>query len=676
MGWIEVPEAEWLETEAEGTAAAQYLYNSCRSGNPLGLDTETTGTDIVKDVPILFSVSDGIRRFAGYCETHMRNPWFRDGLLKNREITKNGSKLKFDRHMLANIGVDLEGPTEDNIVLDWLFNENRQGRHGLKETAWDYCHLKMATFEEVYAPRKGRKGVPAETAGEAIRRTMADPEGRIRSIDYAGMDAFGSVYVRNYLKSKLEHIYMFPGLTLWDHFLTYEVPFTDVLWRMERRGFMIHTGHLMAQMGPMMTDMDKWEATIAELAGHPVNPNSTPQLQTLFFEDLKVPIIKWTDGGKSGIKKPSTDEEVLNEIAGTMTDKTAGQIAVAILAFRSLSKTYGTYIEGLLRAVDGNLRIHSTLNQGGTVTGRISSSDPNLQNIPRPDNDKFGLRTAFIAAPGKTLVVADYDQLEMKLMAHFSGDEKMIRAINEGLDLHCYTVHLMFGVPYEEAVAAKKCKDKSLLTDRMKELLLMRQAAKSIGFGLIYGIGAKKLGMQLTEEFNKNLPPGATPRVVDKKEAQYNINMYFNAFPGVKAFIEDTKRSCRRTEYVQTFLGRFRRLPEINARGNSGDDDNAGVAAQAERQAVNTIIQGTAGDVAKVAMNQAEYDPELNELGAEMLLQIHDELIFEVDDVPEVVAATKKRVQAIMQNPWGGDAPFRVPLTCEAKAAHCWSEAK
>lgn len=678
MAWTSLPPAEWLETEQDVIAAAQYLSQSSPI-NGLGFDTETTGLDINNDYALLFSMSDGQRRFATYAEPWLHLPWIQDGLLKNPNITKILTNAKFDRHMCMNLGVEMVGPFHDTVVMDWLFNENRLGRHGLKETAHDYLRLEMVPFKDVFpmraairASKKNPIAVPKETAGQAIKRVMADPEGRAKAIHYSGLDAYASVGVYHYLKEKLQETRMFPGegKTVWDYFLAYEVPFTNVLWQLERRGFMIHTGHLLDQREPMAIALRDIETQLAQWAQWPVNPNSPKQLQKLFFEQLKMPVTKWTDGGKTGNKQPSTDEDVLNTWVG-QADPVAGPFASLILKHRGIAKIYGTYVEGLLGRVDSGLRMHSTLNQSGTVTGRISSSDPNLQNIPRPKTDRFKIRRAFVAPPGRILVVADYDQLEMKLMAHYSQDQKMIGAINNGMDLHCYTVHLMFGQIYDMVVAAKKAKKP---TPEQEPLLLMRQSAKAVGFGLIYGIGANKLGHQLTEELG---------RLVDRAEAKTLINKYFSAFPGVKRFIDETKAYCHRNEYVQTFLGRFRHLPEINAGGGKrafgqGDDEdqgNAGTAAMAERQAVNVIIQGTAADIAKTAMLIAENDARMRELDAQLLLQVHDELIWECPDEPEIIKGVEERAQQIMQVPFS-PYPFLVPLTCEAHHGYTWESAK
>lgn len=679
-----IPPAEWIETDAQAQEAGEYLFHHARA-NGLGTDTETTGTNITKDVPLLMSLSDGNRRFAFWIQNLFKWPWIHEWLLRNPEIRKVGTFIKFDMHMCSNIGVHIEGGLEDTIVMDWLYDENRSGRHGLKETAREHCGLVMKEFTEVFPMQKAIRpskknplGRPAETAGQAILRIMADPILSKDAIEYAGLDAWGSVRVKMWEKEQLQSMEMYPGRNLWQHFEEVEVPFTRVLWNMEKRGITACVGHLRAQGVPMQHDLDKIEAEIVKHVGWPINPDSPKQMQKYFFEQKGYDVFKWTKGGQSGVKQPSTGADSLEHWKHTR----GCPVSILMLKQRELSKAKGTYVDGLQQWTDDFFRIHTTLNQHVTVTGRLSSTEPNLQNIPRPDEDKFKIRAAFCAALGYVLVVADYDQLEMKLMAHFSQDPQMIGAIRDGKDLHCYTVALMYGENYDEVYEAKEQKerDKKGLTDRQKFLLLLRQAAKNTGFGLIYGIGPKKLSEQLVEaKVEGFLPPTCEADVkANIRRAKQLIDKYFAAFPGVKAFIDGTIERCTQTEYVQTLMGRFRRLPGINAKGGGGDndDDGSGIAAMNKRQAVNTIVQGTAADVAKGAMLIAEYDPELNSLGARMLMQIHDELIFEVEDVPEKIEACKKRVQAIMEHPFGPNFELSVPLTAAAGSGYTWVDAK
>jgi DNA polymerase-1 len=286
-----------------------------------------------------------------------------------------------------------------------------------------------------------------------------------------------------------------------------------------------------------------------------------------------------------------------------------------------------------------------------------NSNDPNLQNIPRPDEDEFQIRKAFIASEGKRLIVADYEQLEMRLMAHFSQDQKMVDAIRQGTDLHCLTVSEMYGIPYDEVVAAKKAK-KDQATARQKDLVLKRQQCKAVGFGIIYGIGGKGLGIQLTKSSGQLITP---------EEGNTLIKKWLDVFPNVRLYIEYLKAQMRRVGNVQTIVGRFRRCGDLN---NMSRND----ASQMERTLVNAVIQGSAADVAKAAMLRAESDEVLRQYGASMLLQVHDELVFEVPDDDNVVAACKERIKEIMEHPFAQE--LLVPLPISIGDGYSWANSK
>jgi DNA polymerase-1 len=248
MTWNVIPDSEWIETEVQLIEMSKYLVKSCIT-HGLAFDTETTGLRIDSDIPLMLSFSDGLRRFA-MMATWLHHPAIRDDLLRNKDIVKIGTNVKFDMHMLANAGVELVGPVRDTIVMSWLHNENRFG-HGLKDTAKDYCGIRMVDFREVFPMRKAKKNTPAETPGEAIRRVLADPEGRAKAIEYSGLDAYATHRVHNHLKDKLDAEFIADGYSLWQYYQDWESPFTGVLWQMERRGFTIATGHLRTQKGPM-----------------------------------------------------------------------------------------------------------------------------------------------------------------------------------------------------------------------------------------------------------------------------------------------------------------------------------------------------------------------------------------------------------------------------------------
>jgi DNA polymerase-1 len=660
--WNLIPPCEWIDTEAKAIEAGAYLVNTERK--EVAFDTETTGLHYTRDFPLMFSLSDGVRRFAGLWGDIGEHQGFgnhyaiADWLLRNPEVLIIGTNIKFDMHMSANRGVILQGPLQCTLVLDWLYDENRWN-HDLKNTAREHCGIKMRDFKEVFPMRKATKNRPKDTAGEAIMRKLSTPEGFAEAREYAGLDAYASFKVRDFLVARLVEDFIRPRYSYWQYYQDWEMDFTRVLWNMERRGFLLATGHLRSQLGPMTEEIEGLKQKLAQHVGHPVNPNSNPQLQRLFYEELGRTPTKYTKGGKSGVKKPSTDAEVLE----AWKDEGC-TVSKMILDCRSMVKSRGTYVEGPLELVDDNLRIHTQLKQHGTVTGRLASKEPNLMNLPRVASDKYRIREAFVSPPGKILFVSDYEQLEMRIMAHFSQDARMLGAIRDGLDLHCFTVSLMYGVDYDEIIEAKKAKKAGLpLTDRQKTLMDWRQAAKAVGFGLIYGIGPVTLSLNLSSDIG---------RTVTLQEAQKMIRKYFDIFQGVQAFIKATHRNCKRTEFVRTLIGRKRRLPMINSKGG---DSEKGIAAMAKRQAVNSIIQGSAADIAKAAMIRCEFDQELRTLEAELLLQIHDELIFELPENIDTMNLVQKRVGTIMEEPFPG-YPLSVPIPTEGNFGYTWADAK
>lgn len=697
---VSIPPATWVGSEDEAKKWCEYFVYAAAKESGLGLDTETTGLDKNRDVVVVWSLSDGKYRL---CLPAKFLRIFKEPLLENPKVNFDLSNAKFDMHMLANTGIDISkaGEIRDTIIQSWLLNENNQGRHGLKETTKEHLGRETPHFETVFgkippqrvdkatgrvlsktvadlvyegfAPYFTPEKVP-ELALEMAKEEWKKKDGEevlqilvkqktkfiedrfIKAVDYAALDAYNSTMLRRHFDSLLAK----QPYDLRQYFYRIEVPFTKTLWKMERRGVTIDLGHLQEQEKPIREEMKRIEREFAREAGEPMNLNSPESIRQFFYERLKKPVVKMTKGGATGIQKPSTDESVLTKWA-----EEGDPWAQKMVTYRGMSKILGTYIEGLKERVDQNCRIHTNLNQHGTVTGRLSSSDPNLQNIPRASEDKFKIREAFIPGHKKTLIVADYAQLEMRLMAHFCKDEKMINAIREGIDLHCLSVSEMYGIPYDEVIdavgAEKKHKKGKLgreLTDREKELLFLRQGCKSTGFGIIYGIAGKRLAIQLT---------AMGERVVTEEEGYQLIDKWYGIFPGVRAYVDHVHSVLKSKGYVQTLSGRFRRFGDV--RGMSYKD-----RGQAERQGVNSIIQGTAADLAKVSMILAESDEVLNQLGAQLLLQIHDELIWECPDDPETVAKVKARVQEIMEAPFQN--PLEVPIPAEAGHGYSWATAK
>lgn len=660
---ISIPAGIWVETQTEAIYWLNKFLSTHKQNGGLGLDTETTGKDHnMNDLVIVWSLSDGKDRIclpAKFLEV------FKEPLLENPEINFDMSNACFDAHRLANTGIDISkaGEWRDTTVMSWLINENNEGRHGLKECIEDHFGRKTPTFSQVFGtiPRPTKANPIKLTVGDLIRNAFNDPVKKIAAVDYSALDSYNSTALR---KEKLDPLLRKEGL--YEHYYNIEVPFTKVLWRMERRGITTDYGYLQELKGPMEKGMQKIEAEFAKEAGKLVNLNSPAQVRSFFIEHLQKPVTKMTKGGKTGVKLPSTDEEVLNKWAEE------GDVwAQRLLLHRGTSKIYGTYVEGLSSRLDIYYRLHTTFNQHGTVTGRLSSTNPNLQNIPRPSEDEYKIRDAFVPSAGMILIVADYAQLEMRLMAHFSKDEKMINAIRNGIDLHCFTVAEMNEgtVTYDEVVAAVKAEKKHKkgqlgreLTPRELLLLLMRQDAKATGFGIIYGIGGRKLAAQLSKT-----PPGMPERILSSQEGDQLIEKWFKVFPRVKEYIEYVHHCMSIDGYVKTILGRKRRFGDV--KGMAFKDRN-----RAERQGVNSIIQGTAADLAKVAMILADTDPVLTGLGARLLLQVHDELVWECPDNEETIKQVKDRVKQIMEHPLSME--FEVPLPVEAGHGYSWASAK
>lgn len=669
---MSVPPGRFVQTEGEARQWIDHFLKTHKMNDGLGLDTETTGLDKIRDRPLFWSLSDGQSRI---CLSADFLPLFKQPLLENPEVSFDLTRAKFDGWMLYNAGIDIRKAKalRDTSVQDWLLNENKIGRHGLKETVTEYFGRKTPEFTDVFGevPKKKIDKVTgknlSKTVGDLVREGFADPARMFACADYASLDAYNSTSVRKFLDNELEQV------SIGGHYgnlkrLYHEVssPFTKVLLNCEIRGMTADKGHLMGLQGPMEKRMEEivgdFNQAATRLSGAVVDINldSTTDMRWFFFDLLKKEPSKMTKGGAKGVPMPSTDADVLDKWAGE-GDEWAGRMK----EYRIISKIYGTYVVGLQKWLDPEYRIHTSINQTGAVTGRLSSSEPNLQNIPRPDTDRFKVRDAFIPREGKILVVADYEQLEMRIMAHFSKDPKMIHFIMSGMDLHAITASEMYGPSYDDIMAAKKHegdykkgKRQDELTSREVELLGLRQAAKRTGFGIIYGIGGLGLSAQLTEDLH---------RVFTPQEGNALIQKWFGVFDGCNQYIEGVKNRIFHDGYVQTLLGRYRRFGDLRAMGNS--QVAKADRARALRQGGNAEIQGSASDIAMMAMIHFDNDPDMKKIGSELLMQIHDELIVECWNDPECIAQTKKRLVEIMEHPLPEDLIIPLPASC----GHGWT---
>jgi len=426
--------------------------------------------------------------------------------------------------------------------------------------------------------------------------------------------------------------------SLWDYFLKSEVPFTKVLWELELNGIRIDKEKLL-EMAPTleeeMLDIQKWFGKqMDELY---VNPKSNAEMSRLFYGMLRKPITSRTAGGE-----PQLTQSILEKWA-----RDDCPYAKKLLRYRDLSKQLGTYVLNIYQKVHHDGRIHATFNQTGARTGRLSSSEPNLQNQP-----PF-IREAYIPAHGYRLYARDYGQLEMRIMAHFSGDPTLCRAIQEGLDIHCATASTMFGAPYEQIKAAQVRKDAGEdLTATELALLKKRSASKAIGFGLLYGQGVAKLAATLKVDFD---------------EAKALTRKFFSSFPAILRYFEGAIADARENNYCSTILGRRRLLPAINSYYKQD-------VAQAERQVKNSPIQGSAADITREAMLRIYEDRQIDDMGVKMLIQVHDEIVFEVPKELEVDPEFNDRLEKLMAHPLEFD--LKVPLETSGKYGDTWLECK
>lgn len=649
LQWL--PDPKWIDDKR----SMLKLIDKIRDTGECALDTETTGLDRRTDHIILWSLCPDEN--SRYCLSVDMLRLYSEELAPDPNIDWYFTNETYDLSMLANTGAALPvGDCYDTLAMDWLRDENRRGRHGLKETAWDYLGLSMRTFNQTF-PKKHK----TDSVTERIMRVFdADTDS---AIDYASEDAWATFRVFHKIKSDLKGMTNSYGENLWEYFREFEAPFTMCLYNMCDIGVRVDTEYLEELSPPILEDKEKIQRRINKIYGGEINLSSPIQLRKLLFDNLGLKPLKKTSGGNSGNRQPSTDAQSLNYWASKGVE-----VAELILKHRSLVKVHSTYIIGLNKWADSEERVHATLTQHVTVSGRLSSVDPNLQNIPTSSSeDKYRLRSAFVPREGHIFIVADYEQLEMRLLAHMSGDRNMIDVINRGWDIHSGTASLMFSRTYEEIQAAIKkkkaaAKDSTITLSKDESLLCSyRAAAKAIGFGINYGEGdralAEKLGISVQE-------------AKDKKE------QYFRPYPNVQRFIEHVHAEMARTGILETIMGRPRRFPEMLELGPipywqlTGHERKA--RARAERQGVNSVIQGSAADVAKFAMLKCEHDEDLADMRVRQLLQVHDEIIFEVPErhVEEALYV----IQDDMEHPFEFD--LSVPLAVDIGTGRSWLEAK
>ncbi|MBL6694533.1 MAG: DNA polymerase I [Luminiphilus sp.] len=520
-------------------------------------------------------------------------------LLESDAVKKVGQHLKYDANVLANHGITLRGIAHDTMLQSYIIDAVGS-RHDLGSLALKYLGQRVISFEEV--------------AGKGAKQVSFDHVDIEQAAAYAAEDADVTLRLHETLMPKLE-----AETALNEIYQRLELPLVPVLSKIERNGAFVSIHKLRAQSHEIAIRLAELESQARELAGQPFNLASPKQLGEILFEKLELPVIKKTPKGS-----PSTAEEVLVELANDY------ELPAVLIEHRGLAKLKSTYTDKLPEMVDTRTgRVHTSYHQAVTATGRLSSSDPNLQNIPIRTQEGRRIRQAFIAPEGRKIVAADYSQIELRIMAHLSSDAGLLHAFANELDVHSATAAEVFDVSLDEVT-----------TDQ-------RRKAKAINFGLIYGMSAFGLAKQIG---------------VARGEAQEYIDRYFARYPGVADYMDATRSIAHEQGYVETLLGRRLYLPEINARNKQRQ-------LAAERTAINAPMQGTAADIIKLAM--IDVDAWLTEtaLDAKMIMQVHDELVFEVAD--EACETLCNNVTERMANV----IELQVPLLTEVGVGANWDEA-
>jgi DNA polymerase I len=574
----------------------------------VAFDTETTSLDAMRAeiVGLSFSVKPGeacyipLTHSYGDAPTQLPidevlaklKPWF-----ENPAIHKVGQHIKYDRHVMANHGIEVKGYAHDTMLQSYVLEVHKP--HGLASLAERHVGRKGLNYEDLCG--KGAHQIPFSQV-DVARATEYSCEDSDMTLDVHHV-----LWPRLQADDKLRFIYQL------------EIDSSEALYRIERNGVLIDGPTLATQSHALGQRIVQLETEAYEIAGQPFNLASPKQLGEIFFDKLGLPVIKKTATGAR-----STDEEVLEKLAEDYP------LPAKILEHRSLSKLKGTYTDKLaLMALPRTGRVHTHYAQAVAVTGRLSSNDPNLQNIPIRTAEGRKVREAFVAPAGCVIASADYSQIELRIMAHISGDEALVKAFHEGLDVHRATAAEVFGVAVGDVSTEQ------------------RRYAKVINFGLIYGMSAFGLAKALG---------------IDNTAAKNYITRYFERFAGVKRYMDDTREQAKAQGYVETVFGRRLYLPEINS-------PNGPRRAGAERAAINAPMQGTAADLIKMSMVAVQQALDAQQRGIKVIMQVHDELVFEVPE--SEVAWVRTEVPRLMADV----AQLKVPLLAEVGVGLNWDEA-
>ncbi len=565
------------------------------------IDVETTSLNPLDAqlVGFSFAVKSGEAAYLPFKHYYMGSPTQLDmdkaleklkPILENPLIKKIGQNLKYDVNVLKNMGIHLEGITFDTMLESYMQN-SASGRHDMDTLALKHLDYKTLSFEEL--------------AGKGAKQLTFDQIDLERAAFYAAEDADITLQLHECLWPQIAaHEKM---VTL---FHTIEMPLMLILAKMEYHGVLIDAQCLQKQSIDLAKRLSELEKEAHVLAGEPFNLQSPKQLQVILFEKHQLPVLQKTPKGQA-----STAEEVLQELAYDYP------LPKIILEHRHLSKLKSTYTDTLPQCVHTKTcRVHTSYNQAVTSTGRLSSSQPNLQNIPIRSEEGRKIRQAFIAPEGYQLLAADYSQIELRLMAHLSQDTGLLKAFAQGLDIHQATAAEVNNIPLNEVTSEQ------------------RRHAKAVNFGLIYGMSAFGLAKQLG---------------ISREEAQRYIDIYFDRYPKVQEFMENTRNFARQHSYVETIMGRRMPVPDIHT-------NNTQRKRAAERAAINAPLQGSAADIIKLAMIRADKWIEENKMAITLTMQVHDELVFEVKS--DILAEAKIQIKQIMENVVALTAPLEVSI--------------
>jgi len=576
----------------------------------IAFDTETTSLDYMQAeiVGVSFATDAGSAAYVPLAHRYAGAPDQLDRstvlaalkpLLQNERLAKVGHHLKYDAHVLMHYDIALGGMKYDSMLESYVLNSTVT-RHDMDSVAKRYLGVDTIHYEDV--------------TGKGAKQIGFDQVEIERAAEYSAEDADVTLQLHQALWPQLEAI---PSLQ--KVYEEIEQPLVPVLLHMEHTGVLIDVELMRKQSGELAKRMEEVKAECHRIAGQPFNVDSPKQLQEILFGKLGIPALRKTPTGQ-----PSTAEDVLEELAEEH------ELPKLIMEYRGLTKLKSTYTDKLpLQVNAGTGRIHTSYHQAVAATGRLSSQDPNLQNIPIRSSEGRRIRQAFIAPPGYRLLAADYSQIELRIMAHLSGDQSLLAAFAEDRDIHQATAAEVLGVPIDQVTSEQ------------------RRSAKAINFGLIYGMSAFGLAKQLG---------------VGRGEAQKYVDLYFERYPGVKRYMDETREQARSQGFVETVFGRRLYLQDISAR-------NAALRQYAERSAINAPMQGTAADIIKRAMIDVQTWLMESKVDARLIMQVHDELVLEVREglIDVVTTELRQRME--------GAAALRVPLRVDVGVGANWDEA-